>query len=99
VREAVTIAAVAAYHTAAEEVGSIATAARARALLLTRIVPPTADPEALLLQAGRGFSGPVIVGEDLLGFDLASGTVGWRGFAARPGRTAARRTAALSRRR
>lgn len=85
VREAATIAAVGSYHTAIEEVGPIATAARARALLLTHIVPPTADPGELVLEAGRGFAGPVIAGEDLLSVDLASGALGWRGLAARLG--------------
>ena len=85
VREAATIAAVGSYHTAIEEVGPIAAAARARALLLTHIVPPTADPGELVLEAGRGFAGPVIAGEDLLSVDLATGTLAWRGLAARLG--------------
>jgi ribonuclease Z len=85
VREAATIAAVASYHTAVELVGPIASAARARALLLTHIVPPTADPRELVHEAGRGFPGPVIAGEDLLSVDLATGSLTWRGLAARLG--------------
>lgn len=90
VREAATIEAVAAYHTRLEEVGPIAAAADARALLLTHIVPPSADPAMILAEAGRSFAGPVIVGEDLLTVDLASGQFAWRRlhgrFGAAPGR-------------
>lgn len=83
VREAATIEAVASYHTPLEEVGPIAAEARAGALLLTHIVPPTADPAVLVAEAGRTFAGPVIVGEDLLAVDLVTGTVAWRGLTAR----------------
>lgn len=85
VREAATIVAVASYHTAVEEVGPIAAAAAAGALLLTHIVPPNADPGELAIEAGRHFAGPVIVGEDLLSVDLSTGTVAWRGLVARLG--------------
>lgn len=83
VREAATVAAVASYHTAAEAVGPIARAARAGALLLTHIVPPSADPAVLLAEASAAYAGPVIVGEDLLAVDLAGGSLHWRGLAAR----------------
>lgn len=81
-RSAATIAAVASYHTPLEEVGPIAAAARARALLLTHIVPPTVDPALLVAEAARGFDGPVIAGEDLLVVDLEARTLSWRGLVA-----------------
>ncbi len=85
VRDPVTIAAVAGYHTALEEVGPIAAAARAGALLLTHIVPPEVDPGRLVAEVARRFTGPVIVGEDLLSVDPARGTLSWRGLCARLG--------------
>lgn len=86
VRSEATVAAVASYHTALEEVGPIAAEARAGALLLTHIVPPAVDPALLVAEAARGFEGPVIVGEDLLVVDLERRTVAWRGFVAGLGR-------------
>ncbi len=83
VREAATIEAAASCHTAIEEVGPIAAAARAGALLLTHIVPPAADPAMLVAEVGRAFAGPVIVGEDLLPVDIATGLVAWHGLTAR----------------
>jgi ribonuclease Z len=80
VRTAATIAAVEAYHTLSTDLGGLATAARAKALLLTHIVPPDAPPEKLLADVRQGYAGPVMVGEDLLSVDLDAGTVSWRGM-------------------
>jgi ribonuclease Z len=79
-RGATTIAAVADYHTSSTEVGEVATAARVKALLLTHIVPPDADPIAIVEDVRRHYAGPVIVGEDLLEIDLALGLARWRGL-------------------
>ena len=80
IRSAATIRAVEAYHTLSTDLGAIVTAARAKALLLTHIVPPTASPERLLADVRRGYAGPVIVGEDLMAVDLEARTVVWRGM-------------------
>jgi ribonuclease Z len=71
------LANVAAYHTASTDVGKVATQARAGCLVLTHIVPPDADRSNLLAQARAEYAGPVIVGEDLMGIDVITGTVQW----------------------
>ncbi len=82
IRSAATIEAVERYHTLSTEVGRIAAEAGAGALLLTHIVPPDADPAALVADVRHAYAGPVIVGEDLMTVDLATRTVGWRGMVA-----------------
>ncbi len=74
-RTAETMAAVASYHTTAEEVGRIAHDAKVRCLALNHIVPPDADERQLIAAVRRTYSGPVIVGEDLMSFDLMTGHV------------------------
>ena len=69
-RTAETIGNVASYHTLSSEVGGIASEAEAGALVLTHFVPPSADRDELLAQVTADFDGPVIVGEDLMHFDL-----------------------------
>ncbi|MCB1754860.1 MAG: MBL fold metallo-hydrolase [Gammaproteobacteria bacterium] len=69
-RTAKGLKAVASYHTLSTEVGQVAAAANARALCLTHLVPPDADTTKLITQAAKSYSGPVIVGEDLMTFDL-----------------------------
>lgn len=69
-RTAKGLRAVASYHTLSTEVGAVAAAANARALCLTHIVPPEADTTKLITDAAATYSGPVIVGEDLMTFDL-----------------------------
>ncbi|WP_343561803.1 MBL fold metallo-hydrolase [Kiloniella sp. b19] len=66
VRSAETIEAVASYHTLSDVVGKVATRANAGALLLTHIVPPDSDRAVLLAEVKADFSGPVLVGEDLM---------------------------------
>jgi ribonuclease Z len=53
-----------AYHTTPDEVGVVATEARARHLALTHLMPGS-DPADLFDRARRRFSGPITVGEDL----------------------------------
>ena len=89
VREAATIGAAATYRTALAEVGAIASAARARALLLAHLVPPGVDPAPLVAEAARRVPGPVIAGEDLRILDLADGRVIRGGLHARRGGWAA----------
>jgi ribonuclease Z len=40
-------------------------------------VPPACDRRALLAEVAADFPGPVILGEDLMTFDLAKRTVAW----------------------
>jgi ribonuclease BN (tRNA processing enzyme) len=52
-------------HTLVEEVGGIAEAAGVKKLVLSHIVPGNATRE-LLLPAGKGFSGELVIGRDLM---------------------------------
>ena len=70
-----TIANVAGYHTAAAEVGKVAAEAGVRGLLLTHFVPTRFVREALLEEVRADFSGPLLIGEDLMRVDLSTGTV------------------------
>ncbi len=67
--------AVQSYHTLSNEVGKVAAAANVKTLALTHIVPPNADRAALIANARKDFEGPIVVGEDLMCFDLLNGTV------------------------
>jgi ribonuclease Z len=68
------------YHTLSTEVGEIAGEAGAGALILTHIVPPSADPARLIEHARAGFDGFVAVGEDLMAIDVIHRHVSWRGM-------------------
>jgi len=63
------------YHTLSNEVGKVSHAAKVKTLALTHIVPPDADRAGLISDARKDFAGPVVVGEDLMCFDLLAGTV------------------------
>ena len=52
-------------HTQVEEVGAIAEAAGVKKLVLSHIVPGNATREQLL-PAGKGFSGELVIGRDLM---------------------------------
>jgi len=82
-RSAETVAAVASYHTLSAEVGGVAARMGAKALALTHFVPPEFDRAALLAEVAETYPGPVFIGEDLMGFDLASGDVTLGEFRAR----------------
>jgi ribonuclease Z len=73
VRSAETVAQAASYHTLSEEVGKIAAEAGVGCLMLTHFVPPGCDREALLTEVARDFTGPLVLGEDLMSLDLANG--------------------------
>lgn len=60
---------VASYHTLSSEVGKLAAEAGVKILVLTHFVPPQADRAALLAEVAADFSGPVILGEDLMTID------------------------------
>ncbi len=69
-RSAETVENVAGYHTLSSEVGKIAAEAGVKALALTHFVPPDCDRAALLAEVQADYQGPVILGEDLMHFDL-----------------------------
>lgn len=75
VRTAEGIEAVASYHTLSSEVGKVAREAGARILALNHFVPTGFDRHALLAEVARDFQGPLVVGEDLMEFDLVLGSV------------------------
>lgn len=70
-----TISNVADYHTLSTDVGRVAADAEAKALVLTHIVPPDMESRVLLSHAQADFDGPIIVGEDLMEFDIRRGWV------------------------
>ena len=73
------LANVARYHTASGEIGKIAAEARVRCVLLNHFVPTKFDKEAVLAEVRRDYHGPVLIGEDLMSVDLASGVVAYAG--------------------
>ncbi len=81
-RTEATIDAVASYHTLSTQVGEVAARAGARALALTHFVPPRFDRSALLSCVRRSYPGPVLIGEDLMRFELPDRHVHWHDFSA-----------------
>ncbi|MDX2102368.1 MAG: MBL fold metallo-hydrolase [Alphaproteobacteria bacterium] len=75
VRTAEGLEAVAGYHTLSHEVGRIATAAAVGLLVLNHFVPTRFDRAALLAEVRQDFSGPILIGEDLMVVDLERGSV------------------------
>ena len=67
--------AVASYHTLDEEVGQVAQLAQTGCLVLNHFVPTDFDPEPLLAKIRAHYSGPVVVGEDLMRVDLATRSI------------------------
>ncbi|MDW8443101.1 MAG: hypothetical protein RML45_01360 [Acetobacteraceae bacterium] len=70
-----TIAAIASYHTLSGEVGAVAAEADVGLLILTHFVPTRFDAEALIAEVRATWSGPLVLGEDLMRYDLASRTL------------------------
>lgn len=62
---------VASYHTLSSVVGRVARDSNAGCLMLTHFVPTRFDRDALLAQVRASYAGPVIIGEDLMTFDVA----------------------------
>ena len=75
VRTAEGLAAVAGYHTLSAEVGKIATAAKVRCLVLNHFVPTRFDRAVLLAEVRQDYTGPILIGEDLMRIDLAADSV------------------------
>jgi len=72
VRTAETREAVAAYHTLSTDVGRVAAEASVGCLILNHFVPTRFDPAALVAEVRADWSGPLLLGEDLMSYDLAS---------------------------
>lgn len=79
VRSAETIEQVASYHTLSSEVGKIAREAGVKALALTHFVPPGCDRPALFAEVAADFPVGLVLGEDLMSFDLARRRMVYRG--------------------
>lgn len=80
-RSAATVAAVRGYHMTPRDVAGLATRAGVKAMALTHLVPPDADTAALAAEIrAAGYSGPLIVGEDLMRLDVAARSVHWNGM-------------------
>ena len=73
------LANVAAYHTASSVVGKIAAEAGVGCLVLHHFVPTRFDRRAVLAEVRRDFAGPVVVGEDLMRLDVATGALSYAG--------------------
>jgi ribonuclease Z len=76
---------VASYHTLSDEVGKVAAEAGVQCLLLNHFVPVRFDKAALLAEVARDYAGPVLIGEDLMSVDLASGAIEYAGAVLRCG--------------
>jgi ribonuclease Z len=79
-RTSLTLSNVAAYHTSADVVGKIAAQARVRCLVLNHFVPVHFDKSTVLATVRRDYGGMVVLGEDLLHLDLASGELRYAGL-------------------
>ncbi len=72
---------VAAYHTLADEVGKVAAQANAKCLVLNHFVPTQFDRHDVLARVRADYSGPIVVGEDLMGLDLGTGALTYQNAA------------------
>ncbi|MBT6861543.1 MAG: MBL fold metallo-hydrolase [Rhodospirillaceae bacterium] len=64
-------ASVASYHTVSDQVGKVAAESKAKCLILNHFVPPSFDRDFLLDTVRADYAGPIIIGEDLMCFDIA----------------------------
>lgn len=69
------IDAVASYHTLSSEVGAVAAEADVGVLILNHFVPTRFDRAALVAEVRAQWSGPLVLGEDLMAYDLATRTL------------------------
>ncbi|MFI5012097.1 MAG: MBL fold metallo-hydrolase [Hyphomicrobiales bacterium] len=80
IRSPETIAAVRSYHMTPGQIAATAAKAGVKALALTHFVPPDADRAALAAEIRATYSGPVIIGEDLMSIDVGARTVAFPGL-------------------
>ena len=78
IRTAKTVENVSSYHTLDSVVGKVAAEAEARCLMLTHFAPPKFNREKLLSTVYLDFKGPVLIGEDLMTFDLERNSLSWK---------------------
>jgi ribonuclease Z len=69
---------VAAYHTLSSEVGTVASRAGARMLVLNHFVPVDFNRDALLREVRADYRGPIVIGEDLLSIEVPRRAVVYR---------------------
>ena len=58
------------YHTTPEEIGVLASNASVKKLILNHFVPPVFDEDDLVERIAKHFDGEIIVGKDLMQFDI-----------------------------
>jgi ribonuclease Z len=66
---------VASYHTLADQVGRVAREAQVKCLVLNHFVPTKFDRPALLALVRKDYDGPIVIGEDLMAFDVDANAV------------------------
>jgi ribonuclease Z len=78
VRSAEVVAAVASYHTLPAEAGRVAAEADVGLLILNHFVPTRFDRSVLLAEVRESWKGPLVIGEDLMRFDLEARSIAHR---------------------
>ncbi len=78
IRTPQTIKNVASYHTLDSEVGKIASLANVGLLMLTHFAPPKFDRKKLLKRVSKDFKGHILIGEDLMTFDIKNKILSWK---------------------
>ena len=78
IRTVQTVKNVASYHTLDSAVGKVASKAQVGCLMLTHFAPPVFDRKKLLNTVSKDFKGHVVIGEDLMTFDLKKKMLSWR---------------------
>jgi ribonuclease Z len=58
------------YHTTPEEIGVLASNASVKKLILNHFVPPVFDEDVLVERIAKHFDGEIVVGKDLMQFDI-----------------------------
>ena len=58
------------YHTTPEEIGVLASNASVKKLILNHFVPPVFDEDVLVERISKHFDGEIVVGKDLMQFDI-----------------------------
>ena len=58
------------YHTTPEEIGVLASNASVKKLILNHFVPPVFDEDVLVEKIAKHFDGEIVVGKDLMQFDI-----------------------------
>ena len=58
------------YHTTPEEIGILASNASVKKLILNHFVPPVFDEDVLIERISKHFDGEIVVGKDLMQFDI-----------------------------